>query len=303
MRVMRVLGCTVPQHFQESWEGHLTPPEQPFFVSQALAEELGVWPRWTRLEFSALGLPLTLTDTFACYAVPAQVPWALLLDESGFNALPERHRAALLREQLAHGRGRVEQLDEWTRLLPTEAGRLRAASTAGLFLWWPPLWQTLSAASRRGVLLHLLTEDRLPHRGAEVNPEQWKRIDALLPDVRRLAGTFARASGPNCLGTVMAACGIPLAEVLWMHQGPFMRWLDAFTRPSEAHDRLGTVLVWRDVHLLPQHAALSLGGGWVFQKDAQSWLAPRQIVTLPEVLGRWNEPGWTVSAHAPMQKT
>ena len=305
MRVLgcTVLGCTVPSSLLKSWEGHLAAPVQPFFVSHALAENLGVWPRWTRAEFSSLGLPLSLTDTFTCYAVPTAVPWVLLLSGPAFNTLPEQLRAALLREQLEHGRGRVESAAAWAGRLPAGAGRLHDASTDGLFLWWPSLWQTLSAASRRGVLLHLLTEDRLPHRGAEVTPALWANLDARLPDVRRLAGTFARESGPNCFGTVMAACGAPLADELWMHQGPFTRWLDASTHPSDTHDNLGTVLVWHDAHGQLQHAALALGGGWVLQKDAQSWLAPRQIVGLPEVLDRWNEPGWTVSAHAFMHET
>ena len=300
---MQVLGCTVAARLLADWEGHLAPAVQPFFVSHTLSAGLGVWPRWTRSEFSALGLPLSLTDTFTCYAVPPEVPWALLLDEPGFRALSGQVRTALLHEQLAHGRGGVEKSEVWASRLPMEAGHLRAASTDGLFLWWPALWRTLSADSRREILLYLLSEDRLPHRGNDLTSEHWNSVDRLFPNVRRLAGTFARQSGPNCFGTVMAACGVPLAEEVWMHREPFLRWLDAFTGPSEEQDSLGTLLVWRDNHGQLQHAALSLGSCWVLQKDAQSWMAPRQIVTLPDVLSRWNEPGWSVGAYALIRET
>ena len=103
MGIMRFLGCAVPGHLWDTWEHHLSPAAQPFFVSQPLTEDLGVWPRWKRSEFSVLGLPLSLTDTFSRYAVSPELPWALLLDEPGFNALPEHHRTLLLREQSRAG--------------------------------------------------------------------------------------------------------------------------------------------------------------------------------------------------------
>jgi hypothetical protein len=46
-----------------------------------------------------------------------------------------------------------------------------------------------------------------------------------------------------------------------------------------------------------QHACLYLGEGLVFNKDAQSWFAPRQILALETVLKSWKD--CFVSVYAP----
>lgn len=45
----------------------------------------------------------------------------------------------------------------------------------------------------------------------------------MLPDARELAGTSGNGSGPNCLGTVMAAAGVRGAADEWMQQAPLAR--------------------------------------------------------------------------------
>ncbi len=54
---------------------------------------------------------------------------------------------------------------------------------------------------------------------------------------------------------------------------------------------MGQVLVWRDDNVRVQHAAVSLGEGFVLHKEAQGWYAPRQVSRLDETLTRWQDDG------------
>ncbi|UQN10601.1 hypothetical protein [Deinococcus sp. QL22] len=203
----------------------------------------------------------------------------------------------MLHEQHHHGRALVERLDDWQTRLPEAKGIFQTFAEGEWFVWWPSLWHQLSGSAREQVLLDFITKDRLAHRGEELSTQQWERIQRTLPGVRPLAGTFASQSGPNCLGTTLAAFGIPNMAELWLHGGPFERWLEAVTVASSELDALGTILVWRDAAGRVQHAGVALGEGWLFHKEAQSWSAPRQIVGLSEALRRWDEPGWRVTSY------
>ncbi|MFC4424880.1 hypothetical protein [Deinococcus navajonensis] len=219
-----------------------------------------------------------------------------LLDEGTYAALPAPLRTALLQEQETYGRGLVERVENWQAQL-SELGDPITDVDSALFVWWPSLWRRFSEVTRQTVLLTFVTADRLPHRGSELTPSHWAHIRQTLPGVEPLAGTFAPQSGPNCLSTVLAAFGVSSATDVWLHGGPFERWLRAMTVVSDAVDVLGTILVWRDAAGQVQHAAVALGAGWLFHKEAQTWWAPWQIVALPDALERWDEPGWHVSTH------
>ena len=100
-----------------------------------------------------------------------------------------------------------------------------------------------------------------------------------LPGARRIAGSFATTSGPNCFGTVMAAAGVVDADTVWMQREPFERWLSEKTRPNGDDAAPGTVLVWRSPDGLVQHAAVTLGDGWVLHKPSQGWMSPNKVLT------------------------
>lgn len=294
---MNILNCAVSGALWERWSAQFAPSVQPFYVSDELALRLPPLPRWTRAEFRALQLPLTFTDTFQAYAVSPDASWVFLLGEDAYRALPPTLRAALLREQRRHRRGLVEELNEGPVGAPGLRDLCAPFADDGLFVWWPRLWQTLSPAARQNILVGFVTDDRLPHCGDHLTPSHWPRVRQVLPGVEPLAGTFADQSGPNCLSTALAALGVPGVADLWLHGGPFERWVQAMTVDSSEVDVLGTLLVWRDAAGQVQHAAVALGEGWVFHKEAQNWWAPRQIVPLEATLQRWDEPAWTVTPH------
>jgi len=245
-----------------------------------------------------MGVSLSLADTLGLHDVSLGAPWVLWLDEGAFGALPERDRADLLMEQRRWGRGGVASLEDWLeRAPPSDKAALEAAATGGLFVWWPSLWRVLNPSFREHVLLSFVTEDRLPCCRDALPQAQWEQLNALLPGVRPLLGTFAHESGANCLSTVLAAFGVPSVEDTWLHGEPFMRWLEGHAVQTDEMDPLGTVLVWRDAQARVQHAAVALGNGWVFHKEAQAWFAPRQVVRLEDAWAHWSSPEGTVSAY------
>lgn len=269
------LNIRVPIATERAWGGHLSPGVRPFFVDDEAAESLAGQPLWTSDELKSEHLPLNLLDTLRLYSTPyTRVLW---LDEPGWARLSVDERAVLGAE--------------WARLaLPR--------------LWWPGEWRALERTGQRRELLARLTADRLPCRRAELTRAQWQQASRRAPELRRWAGSWAAHSGPNCFGAVMAACGVPAAGEVWMMVAPFVRWLAETAGPEEhldppaADPAPGTVLLWRDAAGTPQHAALALGDGWLYQKESQSWTAPRQIMRWAEVAPRWQDEwaaGWTLS--------
>lgn len=294
--VLTVVGCVVPEAQRRAFEQHLSPDVQPFFVSEDLVGALPARLRWTRAEFRAMTWPLSFVDAFTLYRVSADLPWVTLLSARGFAALDAAVRTRLVQCQRNAGRGGVFDVTAWSSALsPNDVAALRATPD-GLALLWPSVWRDLSRAGRTVILRSVLEEDRLTHRGRELSASHWAEIDARLPGVRALAGTFATESGANCLSTVVAAFGEFDAANVWLHPEPFERWLHDDARRAHDTDALGTVLVWRDATGRVQHAAVSLGHGWAFQKDAQGWFAPRQIVRLADLFRRWFDETWTVEA-------
>ena len=67
-----------------------------------------------------------------------------------------------------------------------------------------------------------------------------------------------------------------------MVREPFEEWLASTTRPGGDDKEPGTVLVWRSPDGLVQHAAVTLGDGWVFHKPSQGWMSPYKVLTIAE---------------------
>ncbi len=70
----------------------------------------------------------------------------------------------------------------------------------------------------------------------------------------------------------MAACGVEGAEHEWMMREPFESWLLDRTRSGGTDDAAGTVMVWRTPNGQAEHAAVTIGGGWLPHKPSQGWL-------------------------------
>lgn len=119
-------------------------------------------------------------------------------------------------------------------------------------------------------------------------PEEiWHAAAPVLPRARELSGTFATGSrGGSFVGespafffaAVMAAAGVQGANDV-----SFEAWLAAQCVAGGSDDLPGTVLVWRNAAGDPQHAAVTLGGGWALHKPGQEWYCPRQVLAVRDL--------------------
>lgn len=273
---MHVLNIPVSPDLLRRWRSWLAPPRQPFFLTPAEADALGLdtHPR--------AGAPLTPEerDTFTVWNVPAQADRVAWLSLEEWDALPPARRRTLLHAQVRHGRGNLPLRRQFAPLLPEPL--------PARFLWRPG-WLTPA------VLARIVSDDRPACQRAGVPEQVWRAARPLLPCARDLAGTFPAGSGPNCFGTVMAAAGVVGAEREWMQREPFEGFLRERTRPAGQDEQPGTLLVWRSADGLAQHAAVTLGGGWALHKPSQGWMTPRVVLDVQTLKRSCRTPGWQLT--------
>ncbi|HEY3560462.1 MAG TPA: hypothetical protein VGL05_23515 [Kribbella sp.] len=275
--MLTVLGVPVSPDLLERWVDWLAPDEQPFFVTRKQA-------RTWKLEADEREPSREDRDTYWIYAIDRKAARTVCLSEAAYGELPKPTRAALVRAQVNHGRGSVPTVRRWVGEIGPE---VRQQADGHRFVWWKSLIKR-----PREVLPQIVMSGMGPSRHQEVRawPKQF-------PRVRELAGTFADGSGPNCFGTVMAASGVEGAEQVWMVREPFEEWLAGHTEPGGTDDVPGTVFVWRDSAALVQHAALTIGDGWMLHKPSQSWMSPRKVRTVAEVKRATRTAGWRLERH------
>ncbi|NUR98720.1 MAG: hypothetical protein HOV67_26130 [Kribbellaceae bacterium] len=274
---MNVLGIDVSPELLDRWVDWLAPDEQPFFVTPMQA-------RTWKLSDDEREPSREDRDTYWIYAVDRKAARTVWLTEDAFLELPRSTRAGLVRQQVTCGRGAVPTTRRWSQML---GQHIRQQADGHRFVWWKSL------LSEPNAVLPVIVSDGLGmSRHTEVRT--WP---AALPRVRELAGTFADGSGPNCFGTVMAACGVEGAESVWMMREPFDEWLAGHTEPGGTDEVAGTVFVWRDAALDVQHAALTIGDGWMLHKPSQSWMSPRKVRTVAEVKRATRTAGWRLERH------
>jgi len=273
---MRVLDIEVTEALVARWAGWFAPVVQPFLVDAALAARVG--EQTTDVEMAD-----EVRDTFCLYGPPdgARYVW---LSEVQFGALPRPNRSALVRGQRTLGREVVPSVRSWGSVVGDAA---RRQADGHRFVWWPSLLQ----GREEEVLREYVEDGRRPSRHDEVSEQVWAASAGLLPDARRLAGSFPEGSGPNCFGTVMASAGVVGADRVWMLREPFEDWLAEATRPGGDDGEVGTVLVWRSPDGLVQHAAVTLGAGWALHKPSQGWMSPHKVLTVDECKASSRSPG------------
>lgn len=288
---LEILNCRIDNATLTAWKEHFAPPTQPFFVRRQFPLPSRSGARWLDSGAVREALSLSAHDTFATYEVTGTARHLLLLDESAFEALPPGLRTELLYEQLEVGRGSVYQMQDLTdHLTRSEIDQVAAASSGGLVVWWPGLFAILSGATQTRLLAEFASEDWPPCRRAELAAERWQQVERVLPGIPSRAGTFHPDSGPNCFGAVIEAfTGQRIARRT--ERNEFEAWLESRIDAPGAADDLGTVLLWRDDHNALQHAAVSLGDGYAFHKEAQTWWSPWQVVRLTDVIERWQDAG------------
>ena len=263
---MRALNIEVPGDLAARWVDWFSPAVQPFLADDELAESLGA--------AGNRGLSDEVRDTFCLYGPPSGLRY-LWLDEGQFSGLPRARRSALVRAQHTWGRELVPSVRAWVSVV---GDKVREQADGHRFVWWPSI---LGGVAEK-VLADYVEEGRRASRHDEVPEGVWESSTRLLPAARRLGGTFPTASGPNCFGAVMASAGVDGADLVWMQREPFERWLALSTRPGGHDDKPGTVLVWRSPDGLVQHAAVTLGEGWVLHKPSQGWMSPFKVLTTDE---------------------
>ncbi|GAB2643810.1 hypothetical protein [Kribbella swartbergensis] len=268
---MKVLGIDVSPALLDHWIDWLAPDFQPFFVTRQQAAD------WD-LPADERELTAEQRDTYRTYGVDSSAVVVSWLDEASYLSLPRSTRAQLVRAQVDHNRAAVPTVRRWQSVLGPE---VRRQADGHRFVWW----KSLLHGSADIVLPQIVSEDLGPSRHAEVTNWPSDRV-------RRLAGTFAAGSGPNCFGTVMAAAGVEGADKVWMQREPFERWLADSTTAGGRDDVPGTVFVWRDATNAVQHAAITIGGGWMLHKPSQSWMTPRKVRTVAEVRRGTRTAGW-----------
>ncbi|MEV4362931.1 hypothetical protein [Nonomuraea sp. NPDC049625] len=160
----------------------------------------------------------------------------------------------------------------------TEAGARRLPASVRRSQPAPHRWPGSIAGREVETVVAYVEKGRRPSRHGDVAPATWDAIACALPGARDLAGTFPTRSGPNCFGTVMAACGAESAEERWMLREPFEDWLAEHTAKGGHDDEPGTVLVWRGADGAAQHAAVTLGHGWALHKPSQGWMSPTKVL-------------------------
>jgi hypothetical protein len=274
-----VLNIKVSPALLRNWVDWLAPDLQPFYCT---AKQLRAW----KLTQDDTEPSREQRDTFRTYAIDGRLG-SVWLDEATFMSLPKATRAGLVRAQVTAERAAVPTVRRWRGVLGDD---VRNQADGHRFVWWKSLLRGPKAAA---VMPHIVSEDLHNSRHDEVT--NWPT--ALLPQARRLAGTFPDGSGPNCFGTVMAAAGVPGAADEWMQREPFEQWLADKTTRGGRDAVPGTVLVWRGDDGRVQHAAVTLGDGWALHKPSQSWSTPRKVRTVAEVRRSSRTPGWHLERH------
>jgi hypothetical protein len=300
----RLLNCQVERQHFAMWEKHFTQRYAPFFLTDAVCALLPPHiVRYTRAEMGEnfIDLPLDARDAYAIYRVDRAAGWCALLDAAQLASFDSQLRTILFREQQRLGRGHVYALADAQRLcenaMPalSSLGQWSFVAQQGTFVLLDhALWQSFGATMREGWLRWFVAQEQRDCLSATITEQEW----AQMPNgawLRRLAGTFATKSGPNCFATTLAALlpgNAGIAEC-WLHQGPFERGLAQLGMHAEQiPDELdaipvGAVLVWQDAQGSMKHACFVCAPGLALNKDSQAWFVPRQIVPLKYVVDVW----------------
>jgi len=280
---VQVLNIEISPQRLSQWVEWLAPERQPFFVT---AKQAAGW----ELILDDTEPDRQQRDTYRSYNIDATLRTAWL-DETAFYALPRQTRARLVRAQVTHERAAVPTVRAWRKVLGLV---VKEQADGHRFVWW----QSLLRDRAEAVLPVIVTEGLQPSRHASVDKSTWAKAARLLPHARELSGTFPVGSGPNCFGTVMAAAGVDGAADAWMQRRPFDEWLADNTSRGGRDDVPGTVFVWRDSGREVQHAAVTLGNGWMLHKPSQAWMTPRKVRTVAEVVRSSRTTGWHLHRYA-----
>ncbi len=279
--VTSALGIKVGADVLDCWRESFAPPIQPFRTDRLGSDSIGIGRQ--------MNPTLEVRDTFHVYS--GNWTW---LEEPEFNQLRLKVRRELLFRRVALGR--LNQIPEHARR------HVAAHRTDSRVVWWPSLLRRVGDRP----LLSYVENGLPPSRHREVTSAIWARAAGILPRAADLAGNWPSGSGPNCFGNVLAAAGVEGAEFEWTQREPFEDWLAGNTtcfRGTQRDHQPGIVLVWRNREGLAEHAAVTIGDGYVLNKPSQAWFSPRVVWTVQETIAASRYRGVTLSRYRIVTET
>ena len=296
---MNLLGCSVSNRQFRTWSKILVYPFAPFFLTDDLKQSVPQSLCLSRAEFSATVRDLSFHDSYTTYNVGIEAKWVTFLSTREFRSFPEELRLELLLLQASLGRGQLYKFEGYKNLLRDSELEYARAYTfeyreKEILELNHTLWQSFSFETQTSWLAKFVSEDRMNCLSDTLSKKEWQAINRLYPAVKHLVG-FVNLSGPNCFATTLAglldvekAKGV---SEFWLQSETFLRDIEKRRyRQSElaVNDDLpdGSILIWKNDNGF-QHVCFYLGHGLVFNKDAQGWFAPRQLLRLETVLQTW----------------
>lgn len=297
---MKLLGVPVSTKLVKSWVKLLVYPVAPFFMIEAFKHQVNSLVL-THSEFRATIQDLSFHDSYTTYAISSEATWVTLLHSQELQNFPEEIRLELLQLQAKLGRGQIYIFDDYKDLLKDdelEQAQIYTFDFEGKMMLElnHTLWHNFSFETQQRWLAKFISEDRSDCLSGTLSKNKWEHINKHFPALKHLLG-FTDRSGPNCFATTLAAMlDVEQAKnisSLWLQTETFLRAIQergykkSDPSPNENLPQ-GSILVWEDKQSL-QHACLYLGEGLVFNKDAQTWFAPRQILKLESALNNWKE--------------
>jgi hypothetical protein len=297
---MKLLEVPVSDKLFKTWSKILVYSISPFFLNDEIKARVPSL-HLTRGEFRATIQDLSFHDSYTTYNVSSEATWVTLLSIMEFQNLPEEVKLELLQLQIKLGRGQIYNFDDYKNLLKEQELEQALESTFAfegkqmLELNYA-LWHSFSFETQKHWLAKFVSEDRSDCLSDTLSKSQWRHINKHYPSIKHLVG-FTAKSGANCFATTLAATleGEQARSVssLWLQTETFLRAIEELGYKKselEPNENLpnGSILIWQNDQGL-QHACFYLGDGLVFNKDAQTWFAPRQILKLETVLENWTE--------------
>ncbi len=258
---------------------------------------------YTRQEFSA-SYPCFSLDYGDVYHVGrlslADSAWRTLLPAHQLSVLSPTLLEKLLAYQVRCGRGHVYDAD-WFLEGERPVNTTVTVDGRWFYLLTAADWAQYSMDVRKEWVLKWLSNRHQYDRSTVLDLEPaHERVPYAL--ITEYAGTFAAESGPNCFAATIAMVvggsgphHYPQSRCLmaqWLHPEPFFRLLRAqgyvkvteLRKISEGSAVIPSdVLVWytRDAGVV--HAAFAVTHVLVFQKNAQGWDHPWQVLSLADV--------------------
>ena len=285
---MKILGCEVPNATLEAWSQIFVFEKEPFYLT---LESRDLLP--DVILRSEMKSSLEFADAYLTFSVAPEAEFVAFLEPQEFRALSRETQKILIELQIQFGRGQIYDLEFVRMVLEEIPAFLKPDIYGDNFALHVDTWNAFTPETRHRWLAAYVSIDRADCLSSIMPENTWSQLEE---QVRVLAGTFSSSSGANCFATVIAGLTPDLPESnrisqTWMLEYEFLDALeirgfrDAGKLEFAVH--AGSVITWHTTKLI--HACLTLEFGLALNKDAQSWFAPRQILTLESIMQSWSE--------------